>query len=123
MVTIVKLEEIAKARKALEWLRGTDYEVNTELSQIKARVREDGIQELCLSDFFCPWAYKPVLIGVAIMFFQQFSGVNAALFYAVDIFQVANSHLDALIAAIIVVIAMVHIYDQIIEYPLHFRCI
>ena len=56
---------------------------------------------------FQPWAYKPILIGVAMMVFQQFSGLNAALFYAVEILQVAGSNLDALVAAVIVVITMV----------------
>ena len=41
------------------------------------------------------------------MVFQQFSGLNAALFYAVEILQVAGSNLDALVAAVIVVITMV----------------
>lgn len=96
------LDDLAEATKALKWLRGSRYNVDTELAQIKARLLQDGTQKLRFTDFFSPWAYKPILIGVAMMVFQQFSGMNAAMFYAVDILRVAESDLDALVAAVII---------------------
>lgn len=86
--------------------------MDAELDQIKARIREDRTQELRFTDFFRPWAYKPLLIGVSLMVFQQFSGLNAALFYAVEILQVAGSNLDALVAAVIVVITLVFTFKK-----------
>ena len=100
-------DDLDRAAKSLEWLRGSLYRADSELEQIKTRIREDSAQELRFADLFQPWAYKPILIGVAMMVFQQFSGLNAALFYAVEILQVAGSNLDALVAAVIVVITMV----------------
>lgn len=82
--------------------------MDAELTRIKARVCEDKTERLHLTDFLRPWAYKPILIGVAVMIFQQFSGLNAALFYSVEILQVAGSKLDALVAAVVVIITLVY---------------
>jgi hypothetical protein len=37
---------------------------------------------------------KPFLMALALMLFQQFSGVNAVLFYLQDIFDAAGSELS-----------------------------
>lgn len=37
-----------------------------------------------------PAVYKPFLIGTALMFFQQASGINAIMFYAETIFEEAR---------------------------------
>jgi SP family facilitated glucose transporter-like MFS transporter 8 len=102
-----------KATKSLQWLRGNLFNVEAELAQIKSRVIEDKTQQLNLRDFLRPWAYKPILIGIAVMVFQQFSGLNAALFYSVEILQVAGSNLDALVSAVVVIITLVFIYNKI----------
>jgi SP family facilitated glucose transporter-like MFS transporter 8 len=102
-----------KAAKSLQWLRGNLFNVEAELAQIKSRVIEDKTQQLNLRDFLRPWAYKPILIGIAVMVFQQFSGLNAALFYSVEILQVAGSNLDALVSAVVVIITLVFIYNKI----------
>uniref|UniRef100_A0A670YHW8 Solute carrier family 2, facilitated glucose transporter member 8 n=1 Tax=Pseudonaja textilis TaxID=8673 RepID=A0A670YHW8_PSETE len=43
-----------------------------------------------IAEFKNPSIYKPFLIGVAMMFFQQASGINALMFYAETIFEDAN---------------------------------
>lgn len=45
---------------------------------------------------------KPLGISVGIMFFQQFTGINAMVFYTVSIFQSAGSTIDGRFATIIV---------------------
>ena len=37
---------------------------------------------------------KPLLISMTLMFFQQFSGINAIIFYSASIFQEAGSTVD-----------------------------
>lgn len=74
---------VEMAEKALLWLRGEKYKIAAELGQIENRVRLDMAKKEKLTDIFHPWAYKPVLIGVAMMIFLQFSGLNAAMFNAV----------------------------------------
>ena len=105
-------DKIEKAIKSLKWLSGNLFNVDAELTQIKSRVIEDSTQQLHLRDFLRPWAYKPILIGVAVMFFQQFSGLNAALFYSVEILQVAGSNLDALVSAVVVIITLVFMSNK-----------
>ena len=43
---------------------------------------------------------KPMLISIALMFFQQFSGINAVVFYSVTIFQLAGSSIDRFVSSI-----------------------
>lgn len=46
-------------------------------------------------------------ISLALMLFQQFSGINAVIFFAQDIFQAAGSTLDPAICTIIVGVVQV----------------
>ena len=45
---------------------------------------------------------KPLAISLGLMFFQDFTGVNAVVFYTVNIFQEAGSTIDGYYATIIV---------------------
>ena len=49
-----------------------------------------------------PSVVKPFIISAALMFFQQFSGINAVIFYTVSIFRDAGSSVDRNLATIIV---------------------
>lgn len=51
--------------------------------------------------------YKPFILALALMFFQQFSGINAVLFYQSDIFKKAAPQLDPALATIYVCVAQV----------------
>lgn len=44
---------------------------------------------------------KPFGISLAIMFFQQFTGINAVIYYTVSIFESAGSSIEARYATII----------------------
>jgi len=45
---------------------------------------------------------KPLSISLGLMFFQQFSGINAVIFYTVQIFKDAGSTIDGNLCTIIV---------------------
>lgn len=61
-----------------------------------------------LSDLFTNRAnLMAFIICMALMFFQQFSGINAVIFYAQGIFEAAGSTLDPKICAIIVGVVQV----------------
>lgn len=51
--------------------------------------------------------YKPLLLALGLMFFQQFSGINAILFYQTDIFKKASPQSDAAQSTILVCLAQV----------------
>ncbi|KAJ0175691.1 hypothetical protein K1T71_008850 [Dendrolimus kikuchii] len=52
--------------------------------------------------FFSSVVIKPLVIGFALLFFQQFSGIDAVIFFTVEIFESAGSSLDAMTATIVV---------------------
>lgn len=45
---------------------------------------------------------KPLFVSMGIMFFQQFSGINAIIFYSASIFQEAGSTIDRFISSIMI---------------------
>ncbi|XP_013044192.2 solute carrier family 2, facilitated glucose transporter member 8 isoform X1 [Anser cygnoides] len=77
----------AEAIASLQFLRGPYVDHEWECRQIKANVEEEGLN---LSEFKNPSIYRPLLIGVALMFLQQVTGINAVMFYAEIIFEDAN---------------------------------
>lgn len=55
-----------------------------------------------IREFFTAPVLKPLAISLGLMLFQDFSGVNAVVFYTVNIFQAAGSTIDGYYATIIV---------------------
>ncbi|XP_044296028.1 solute carrier family 2, facilitated glucose transporter member 8 isoform X2 [Varanus komodoensis] len=76
-----------EAIAALQFLRGPLVDHEWECREIEANA---GEQELSIAEFKNPAIYKPFIIGVAMMVFQQVSGINAIMFYAESIFEAAN---------------------------------
>ncbi len=89
------------AKKALKWLRGPDYNIDPEMVQMEARLNMELTETSTSSDLLLPWALKPLLVAVSLMVLQQLSGINAAVYNAVAIFESAGSTLDALVCAIL----------------------
>jgi SP family facilitated glucose transporter-like MFS transporter 8 len=90
------------AHKAMQWLRGPSYSIEAEIDQIKTRVLDDSREAPKLSDFYQPGVFKPILIGVALMILQQFSGLNAASFNASEIFRIADLDFNRLIGVVVI---------------------
>ena len=72
----------AQALKSLQWLRGSDN-VKDEIEDMKRAYRDQQlIGNVSYGELFKDGVYlRPFLIVMALMFFQQFSGINAVLFY------------------------------------------
>ncbi|XP_065556829.1 facilitated trehalose transporter Tret1-like isoform X2 [Artemia franciscana] len=83
------------AKKALQWLRGAHYGIGTELEEIKHSIAEQNARSITFRDLFESSVLKPFLICVALMFFQQFSGINAALFNLNIIFSASGGDMDS----------------------------
>ncbi|XP_077778350.1 solute carrier family 2, facilitated glucose transporter member 8 isoform X2 [Podarcis muralis] len=77
-----------EAIAALQFLRGPLVDHEWECREIE--VNTEGQEELSLAEFKNPGIYKPFFIGIAMMFFQQVSGINAIMFYAETIFEEAK---------------------------------
>ncbi|XP_058797884.1 facilitated trehalose transporter Tret1-like [Phymastichus coffea] len=91
------------ASAALKRLRGDAYDVNCEVGQLQKEAEENASRSSSVFDLVrLPAPRKALFICFAGMAFQQLSGVNAVIFYTVDIFKAAKSSLDSDVAAILV---------------------
>ncbi|KFP40931.1 Solute carrier family 2, facilitated glucose transporter member 8, partial [Chlamydotis macqueenii] len=89
----------SEAIAALQFLRGPHADHEWECMQIEASVQEEGLN---FSEFKNPSIYRPLLIGVALMFFQQVTGINAVMFYAETIFEDASFKVIGVMASVVV---------------------
>lgn len=92
------------ARKALQWLRGKKADVEPELKGLiktqtdsERHSQSSGIMQLMRRNNL-----KPLGVALGLMFFQQFSGINAVIFYAEDIFKASKSPIDSSLSVIII---------------------
>ena len=97
------------ARNSLQWLRGKAYNIEPEMEEMKKTHKEQmEIGTVSIGEFLSKREYiLPCLIMLALMFFQQYSGINAVLFYLTDIFISAGSDLDPGLAAFLVTLMQV----------------
>ncbi|XP_077263174.1 trehalose transporter 1 isoform X2 [Temnothorax americanus] len=95
------------SRKSLQWLRGKDADITDELSLIEKMHQEyldsekSGSQST-ISELLKSKHLNPLLISLGLMLFQQMSGINAVIFYTVQIFQDAGSTIDKNLSTIII---------------------
>lgn len=78
------------SRKSLQWLRGKDTDITDELTLIEKIHQEylDSERQNTISELLKSKHLIPLLISLGLMLFQQMSGINAVIFYTVQIFQV-----------------------------------
>lgn len=77
-----------EAIKSLKWLRGQNYNLDSELADIKMNIERSRNEKLSWASFRTPAAKKSLAIGFWLMFFQQFIGPNAVVFNTTKIFKV-----------------------------------
>lgn len=91
------------AEKALRWLRGPDADLSDELEDMQKEVDDASRQRAGILSIFSHRNTRMAFIcSLGLMFFQQFSGINAVIFYTNNIFQSAGSDIQPVIATIIV---------------------
>ena len=93
----------------LKILRGPNAHISKEIDRIRHALRRTYTFKEQLQEFKHRSVYMPFIIVLCLMFFQQFSGINAAVFYAVPILESAQfSPIEAnLIAALAVGVSQV----------------
>jgi len=96
------------AREALKKLRGTDR-VEAELTECQNSVQESirGGSGGTFKDLGRSDVLRPLLVSVFLMFGQQFSGVNAVIFNAVEIFSSAGSNINEYVENILLNVTQV----------------
>lgn len=88
------------AKKVLQFLRGPACNIDKELNGMTEALRKQPQLTFSqtLQEFQHRAVYFPVLLALGLAFFQQLSGINAAIFYVAPIFaeaQVSNPTLVA----------------------------
>ena len=83
-----------QAIRVLKILRGPNTQVTKEMNQIKTALRRKYTILEQLKAFKNRAVFIPFILVLMLMFFQQFSGINAVIFYASDIFKTAQISLD-----------------------------
>ena len=79
-----------QAIRVLNILRGPNAHITKEISQIKAGIEHKYTIIQQLKAFRHRAVFIPFILVLMLMFFQQFSGINAVIFYASDIFKKAG---------------------------------
>ncbi|GAQ91216.1 sugar transporter [Klebsormidium nitens] len=90
---LAKNEYQARLVAALRQLRGAECDTRTEMQEIQEAARQSSAQpRATLRDLFKRDLTWPLVAGVGLMVLQQFSGVNAVMFYSGTIFRAAGVH-------------------------------
>ncbi|PIK35539.1 hypothetical protein BSL78_27632 [Apostichopus japonicus] len=90
-----------RALAVLHKVRNVNVDVDLECREIEATL-DNSDNNVSLSEFGQRHLFMPLLISLALMFFQQFSGINTVMFYTVTIFQSTGSSIDANTATIVI---------------------
>ncbi|XP_018058225.1 PREDICTED: facilitated trehalose transporter Tret1-like [Atta colombica] len=100
---LVQKNRKIQAIKVLTILRGPHYDVTEEIAVLQHDVNRMENLSGGLKDLVGTKAGRRAAITcVGLMFFQQLCGIDAVLFYTVNIFQAANSTIDPFLATIII---------------------
>ncbi|XP_028156027.1 facilitated trehalose transporter Tret1-like isoform X2 [Ostrinia furnacalis] len=91
------------ARKSLQWLRGKNVNIDKELRDLsRVQAESDHIRGNAIGQLFTRRYIPAIAISLGLMIFQQFSGINAVIFYAEKIFMMSGSSIDKNLSSIII---------------------
>jgi MFS family permease len=77
------------AVKSYKWLRGSAYDPQQEIDELKQDLLEGDNNKVSMKEVFGRKAtIRALVIGFGLMFFQQMSGINVVVFFATTIFKV-----------------------------------
>ena len=74
-----------KAQEVFTWLYDSYVDSTAEINAIQS-ANKSRFKSISLSDIFSPQFYRPMLLMIGLMFFNQASGIMAILYYGNNIF-------------------------------------
>ena len=105
-IFLLCMDREVEARDALLWLRD-GANIEEELLEIKSSLKESSRQSSSFKDLFKAPNLAPFTISMFLMLGQQLSGINAVVFYVVDIFEASGTKLDSNLESCIVGVVQV----------------
>ncbi|TYI92334.1 hypothetical protein E1A91_D02G062200v1 [Gossypium mustelinum] len=88
---LAKVGQNKEFQVALRKLRGKDADITQEAAEIQMYIETlQSLPKTRMLDLFQPKYIRSVMIGVALMVFQQFGGINGISFYASETFASAG---------------------------------
>ncbi|XP_011863616.1 PREDICTED: facilitated trehalose transporter Tret1-2 homolog [Vollenhovia emeryi] len=99
------------ARKSMRFFRGPDFDIEPEMNAFKEQVERSRFQRASISAFMSKPVLKTLAVAYGLMFAQQFSGINAIIFYGLTILEATGvgmeSQLELVIFGVVQVVACV----------------
>ncbi|XP_076261729.1 facilitated trehalose transporter Tret1-like isoform X1 [Rhynchophorus ferrugineus] len=99
---LISKDKEEETQEALQWLRGANTNIEKEFQELKKSQEESDKETASLKILFSMNNLKLMGIVLGLMAFQQWSGINAVIFYTTKIFQESGSTLNESICTTIV---------------------
>lgn len=93
--------KLKTAISVMDKLQGGHMDAEKECNTIHKEMEGQPKGRLSFKECMHPTVYKPAIIVFVLMFFQQFSGSNAVLFYSSRIFEVSKEFIEPKKATIV----------------------
>lgn len=95
---LIKIGQIAKAKLILEKIEVSS--IDEEIEEIKRSMEQSSVKKRTL---FSSTYFKPISVAFLVAMFNQFSGINAILYYAPRIFELSGlSNSDSMFQSILI---------------------
>lgn len=95
---LIKIGQIAKAKLILEKIEVSS--IDEEIEEIKRSMEQSSVKKRTL---FSSIYFKPISVAFLVAMFNQFSGINAILYYAPRIFELSGlSNSDSMFQSILI---------------------
>jgi len=118
---LVSRNRIAEARTILAKLRGTSS-VEGELDKIKKSFDSQQHDKMNWTELFAPRLRMPLIIGLGLAIFQQFTGINTVIYYAPTILESAGFNSASLSILSSVGVTLVNVLATVVSVLLVDRC-
>ncbi|EZA54874.1 Facilitated trehalose transporter Tret1-2-like protein [Ooceraea biroi] len=89
------------ARKSMRFFRGPDFDIEPEIEAFKEQAEKSKLVKLNISIFLNKPVLKTMAVAYGLMFAQQFSGINAMIFYGVTILESTGVGMESLVELVI----------------------
>lgn len=102
-IYLISKDKRKQAEKNLKILRGSFYDISEEISNMEQNLAQAKKSNVILRELLTNKSTRRALLaGIGALVFQQFSGINAIIFYTVTIFKEAGTDISPFLAAVIV---------------------